>query len=538
MASWIDSSYPPTLTPEQEEYLLDNLKNWSIANGLAVRPTSAFVPEETDPSMSLATTAPVTLFPSPFPRKCFDMAKDLQVSYNELYAAISSDEAWLKDIVEEIIDVDDFVAKLWSIHLDVKEEGYVQDLTFGLFRSDYMVHSPTSSSNEPSSPPSIKQVEFNTISSSFGCLSSQVSLLHQHLHELPATPYPTSIKSASLPSNPTIPKLAQGLKEAHIAYGPSKSVPSLPLCIIILVQPKEHNIFDQYLLTNHIQNDKIPIFRLPFTTVLDHTKIPSSNPSRPLVYTPPHSPSTPYEVSVLYFRAGYAPSEYPDSTVWTARHHLERSAAIKCPSVLTQISGIKKVQQMLAIPHSVTSDSDPLTHFLPHTSSSDLSRIRSTFCAQYPLFPLDSPSAKEGRALALDSKTAPGFVLKPNREGGGNNIYGSDIPDFLKSIPEDQWKGYILMSLIEPPAEGMGVQNAVFRNGKVEKGEVIGELGVFGCCLWRQVSIGSNKSESANQGIIKGNFEAGYLLRTKGRGSSEGGVAAGFGSVDSCLLID
>jgi hypothetical protein len=34
------------------------------------------------------------------------------------------------------------------------------------------------------------------------------------------------------------------------------------------------------------------------------------------------------------------------------------------------------------------------------------------------------------------------------------------------------------------------------------------------------------------------NFEAGYLLRTKGAGSAEGGVAAGFGSVDSCCLID
>jgi glutathione synthase len=34
------------------------------------------------------------------------------------------------------------------------------------------------------------------------------------------------------------------------------------------------------------------------------------------------------------------------------------------------------------------------------------------------------------------------------------------------------------------------------------------------------------------------NYEAGYLLRTKGNQSEEGGVAAGFGAVDSCCLID
>jgi len=50
----------------------------------------------------------------------------------------------------------------------------LQNLSLGLFRSDYMVHQA-----EADATPVIKQVEFNTIASSFGGLSSQTSGLHR-----------------------------------------------------------------------------------------------------------------------------------------------------------------------------------------------------------------------------------------------------------------------------------------------------------------------------------------------------------------------
>lgn len=84
------------------------------------------------------------------------------------------------------------------------------------------------------------------------------------------------------------------------------------------------------------------------------------------------------------------------------------------------------------------------------------------------------------------------------------------------------------MELIEPPA----LRNSIFRNGEVKSGGVIGELGIYGVCLWRH---GHGKKEEPN---IQANWEAGHLLRTKGRESEEGGVAAGFGAVDSVCLID
>lgn len=103
MAASIYPDYPPKITPEQHEFLLSNIKDWSILNGLAVRPSHAFVPTDVDPSGSIAVTAPVTIFPSLFPRSCFDEARKIQQAYNELYSSISRDRAWLKKIVEEYV---------------------------------------------------------------------------------------------------------------------------------------------------------------------------------------------------------------------------------------------------------------------------------------------------------------------------------------------------------------------------------------------------------------------------------------------------
>lgn len=95
------SDYPPTLIEEQHEFLLSTIRDWSILNGLAVRPSLSFIPQSVDSSRCLAVTAPVTLFPSLFPRSCFTEARAIQEAYNELYAAIARDEKWLSEIVYE-----------------------------------------------------------------------------------------------------------------------------------------------------------------------------------------------------------------------------------------------------------------------------------------------------------------------------------------------------------------------------------------------------------------------------------------------------
>jgi len=448
-----------------------------------------------------------------------------------------------------LIEVDDFLANLWKIHLSVKEEGYVQDLNLGMFRSDYMLHVP-----DESTAPSLKQVEFNTISSSFGGLAVKVAELHTELATFPdrddgiaypahslfgtasssrnETEAPQAIQksidiSGIPPPNAAVVTLVSGLTAAHAAYGPSKHDPALPTCILFLVQDNERNLFDQMALSSHIRENhpEIPTFRLPVSKILAHTSIPevSVNSQRPLIYTPPSNPSIQFEVTVVYFRALYAPTEYVTPTSWAARHHLERSGAIKCPSILLHLSGSKKVQQVLT-----DTSTSILEHFLPTASQADLDSLRSSFAPQYSMS--DGPDS-EGVRIALDPAKSIHHVLKPQREGGGNNIYRDNIPPYLKSIADKDYKQYILMELIQPPKDA---KNTVLRSdGKVVSGDVISELGVFGISLWRH-KVGEDREKIQ----MLQNEEGGYLLRTKAKDSDEGGVAAGFSSLDSIVLFD
>lgn len=57
---------------------------------------------------------------------------------------------------------------------EIFEPTALQPLQLGLFRSDYIVHKPSADAEI-----GIKQVEFNTIASSFGALAQQTAGLHK-----------------------------------------------------------------------------------------------------------------------------------------------------------------------------------------------------------------------------------------------------------------------------------------------------------------------------------------------------------------------
>jgi hypothetical protein len=83
------------------------------------------------------------------------------------------------------------------------------------------------------------------------------------------------------------------------------------------------------------------------------------------------------------------------------------------------------------------------------------------------------------KAVAAAMANPERYVLKPQREGGGNNIYGQDIPPFLSNIADaNERNAYILMDRINPPI----TTNYVVRPGKseAEMVKVVSELGIFG----------------------------------------------------------
>ena len=56
-----------------------------------------------------------------------------------------------------------------------------------------------------------------------------------------------------------------------------------------------------------------------------------------------YSCSDDMEVAVVYYRHGFMPKHYKTDKDWQVRLDIERSKAIKCPTVNIQLAGTKKV---------------------------------------------------------------------------------------------------------------------------------------------------------------------------------------------------
>lgn len=483
----------PELSKSSESELIESLLQWSLSNGLTMYPP--------DFSQFKVNHAPITLFPTPFPSNLFKNAENVQTTFNELYVnLISKQKSWLIDILRNLSQFDvGFTGKLFEIYnksLELNNGKIRQPLSLGLFRSDYMI-------NE--SDQTIKQIEFNTISVSFGGLSSKIGQLHNYLNDSGKYDDDYSFryyKDGEVPISDSANKLAKGLADGNYYYNNQRE--STKTVILFIVQPGERNCFDQRhieyaLLLNH----SLKSYRMSLEQVKEKTTVKDDK-----LYIK----ATMDEISVVYYRSGYAPSDYEENPElnWDNRLYLENSLAIKCPSILTQLSGAKKVQQILTN-RKVVKD------FLPEVSEDSLSELLSTFADIYPLD--DSDEGKKAQKLAFEN--SENYVLKPQREGGGNNIYKEDIPGFLKKLPKEEWQGYILMEIINPPYH----RNKIIRDGQIYQEDIISELGIFGTVVFNEDS-----------GEIYDNSQSGFLLRSKFSNSDEGGVAAGFGCVDTVYL--
>jgi len=143
-------------------------------------------------------------------------------------------------------------------------------------------------------------------------------------------------------------------------------------------------------------------------------------------------------VAITYFRAGYTPDDYPTANEWEARLLIERSLCIKTPTIAEHLAGTKKVQQVLA-------KEGVLERFL--SNPEDVEKLRACFAGLYSL-----TEGEEGvkEIIQKASKEPQNFVMKPQREGGGNNIYGKEIQDSLSTLSPKQRSAFILMDRIVP----------------------------------------------------------------------------------------
>ena len=124
---------------------------------------------------------------------------------------ITKDVKWFLSILEDLSKHDpEFTGRLFEVYQKLSK---IQPLSLGLFRSDYMIHQDT---NE------IKQIEFNTVSVSFGGLSSKIGQLHQYLNGTGQYDSKYNYKyyddEDEIPVSTSASDLAQGLADGNFYY--------------------------------------------------------------------------------------------------------------------------------------------------------------------------------------------------------------------------------------------------------------------------------------------------------------------------------
>ncbi|NXP40984.1 GSHB synthetase, partial [Leiothrix lutea] len=424
--------------------------------------------------------APFTLLPSAVPRALFEQAYAVQQDFNLLVDAISQNKEFLEKTLASTIKVDDFTARLFRIYLQVLEEGLAQTVFLGINRSDYMFDCGLEGTA------ALRQIEINTIAASFGGLTSRTADVHRLVLKVLGK---TEEASRLLPNNPA-KGLASGIAKAWELYGSQRAV------VMFLVEDVQRNIFDQRCVENELWNRNIRVVRRRFRDVFEQGSLDAS---RRLFVDG-------QEVAVVYYREGYVPQVY-DQQNWEARLLLERSRAVKCPDIATQLAGTKKVQQELSRPGT-------LEKLLPGHPEA-IARIRATFAGLYSLDEVRPHSW--GQGLLLSWKGFMCWFCWP-----GNNLYGEELREVLEKIKDSPERtSYILMDKIKPqPA-----LNYLLRaHSPLQVSECISELGIFGVYVRQGRELVLNEA-------------AGHLLRTKAVEHADGGVAAGVAVLDTPYLV-
>jgi len=416
----------------QAETLKEECVSWALSHGLLIS----------------GNVSPITLLPTQIPRVLLKNAIDLATLFNELVHNVSLDTDFIFKKLESVDD--DFTKRLVNILKEVTEEGVTQKIALGIHRSDYMIHLPHDS---PPEDAKLLQVEINTISSAFGGLGSLVSKLHRYMIERFKI---ANYELKNLVENHSTKGIADALALAKALYHIKDSV------ILMVVNKGEDNSTDQRLLEYKLWEDhSVSMIRRSLTDIAERGVLNETTKELKI---------DDLIVAVCYYRSGYKPEDYPTQKEWYARKLMERSLAIKCPNINYHLVGTKKMQQVLSNPGMVEK-------FI-HTES-HVSLLRDCFAGQYSLDEGDNPEEIIKKVLSNPSS----YVMKPQREGGGNLLYDTTMTNALTSMSPQQRAAYIIMDKIVPKSFNTYV---ILKNGSLAVMDAISELGIYGVFFGEQ----------------------------------------------------
>ncbi|KAI3421793.1 hypothetical protein GPALN_012336 [Globodera pallida] len=453
----------------------------------------------------IATAPPLALFPSPFPDSLYTQAMEVQETLNELYFRISCDHEFLLEAYKDVIKGDPYIKRCVQIAQQIHEEGVHQPLAFSVQRADYLSHW-----DDQKQCIELKQVEVNIGQIGGPGCATQANKYHRKMLEKLAIVRAGKgievLANAELPKNMPRHKMGQSLYEGWKLFGDPNAVllfvnqPDLfPLCHFEQVQFTTFQVEKLGIREgNHVE-----VIRMNLKECAERCRLDERDFS---LYADGK------RVALVHMAYGYLAEHYPTEAEWQVRIAMERSTAILSPNIRLQLTGTKKIQQVLSKP-------GVLEYFFPKEPERVVA-LRAVFT---DLWGLENDDDVTNEVICNAIQRPGNYVLKAQMGAGKGNYFDDEMVQKLRTMSLEERGAYILQKKIWPVA----VKNYMLRPFQAPYLEnVVSELGIYGSII----------ADSSN-GKVLWNSAEGYLSRSKPVSMNQGGVCEGSGVVDSVLLF-
>jgi len=462
-----------TTTSEVLQKKLSSLCYFAMCEGMMMASRKKVVDNEE--LVEFADHMPFNSYPKKVSKEEVSELLSIQKDWNVLLNSMARDFDWYSELLKEMVEKEDFVRRLYEISKKCRAYPHTQKVSLVVSRNDYMYNSKDNR---------WLQVEYNTIAAGLMPSSDSVQKLHKHVNQ-----NLFDAKDLEFEKSQNMELLKDALLAGYKAYSNKKAV-----ALLIIPNAFEANMFDQRRVEKSLFENGIDCLRVTLEEVYNNSEFDESTGT---LYV--HG----QEVGLVYFRAGYIPEHYYNEDTWKAREIIEMSRAVKCPNIDSQMINFKIFQVYLAKDHV-------LENFIPEEAK------RKQFQKNFAQFWDFEDYTKIPEILAMVESNPSLYVLKPQREGGANNYFDHEIVDMIKNLSPEEISTYLLMEKIDSsPHIGYFV-----RNKQMNIMPCTSELGVFAYVL------------SDSEKILESKV-GGTLVRSKPSCLSEGGLARGYGVIDS-----